>query len=138
MASYRPIHLLSGFGLFLLMTFSAAAAAQDSGCSQATGELDAPGSSIKPGTDHPAASGLRVYIDPQTGELLDQPPPGQAALAEPPAQALPELVEEVQADGSVRIRLDDRFSHPLVAEMNDGELVTCHEAPGKERQHDQP
>jgi hypothetical protein len=87
-------------------------------------------------------AGLQVYLDPNTGELLDQPPPGQPTLAEvaaeAPAQARPELVEEVRPDGSVRIRLDDRFNHPLVAEINEGEVVTCHRVSGAESRDEQP
>jgi len=82
------------------------------------------------------ASGLQAFIDPQTGELVSEPPGGRTTLPDAPAAASrPELIEEVRPDGSAIMRLDDRFMTPLQAGIIEQKLVICH---GEETQNEPP
>jgi len=82
--------------------------------------------------DTPAApaadAGLKVYLDPETGEFLEEPLPGQADAAgagnSRQAERAP-LVEEPSPveGGGTMIRLDDRFHAEFRATVDaDGEL----------------
>jgi len=82
--------------------------------------------------DQPAApaadAGLKVYLDPETGEFLEEPLPGQADAAgagnNRQAERAP-LVEEPSPvkGGGTMIRLDDRFRAEFRATVDaDGEL----------------
>ncbi|MDZ4729819.1 MAG: hypothetical protein SH820_07745 [Xanthomonadales bacterium] len=86
----------------------------------------------------PGQSELTAYIDPETGELTDQPPPGSAPAPDTTTQSRPDLVEVSRPDGSTMIRLDDRYMTPLKAKVTDGKLVTCHEENGQDGQLDEP
>lgn len=85
----------------------------------------------------PVEGGLRAYVDPETGELLDGPPPGQRVESgDTPATAGQAqragepnekgLKVTVAPNGMRVIELGDRFLTELHAEMIDGKLVTCH------------
>jgi len=82
-------------------------------------------------------SGLRVHIDPLTGELLAEPPPGsQTDVAASLKSIGPKLVEEPSpvAGGGTMIRLDDRFRADFRAEVGpDGKLVTDCQQPAESR-----
>ena len=83
------------------------------------------------------SSGLRVHIDPSTGELLDEPPPGSETDVGTNLKSTgPELVEEPSpvAGGGTMIRLDDRFRADFRAEVGpDGKLVTDCQQPAESR-----
>ncbi|HIF64809.1 MAG TPA: hypothetical protein EYG16_07415 [Deltaproteobacteria bacterium] len=75
-----------------------------------------------------ADAGLKVYLDPETGEFLEEPLPGQADAAgagnSRQAERAP-LVEEPSPveGGGTMIRLDDRFHAEFRATVDaDGEL----------------
>ena len=60
----------------------------------------------------PAPAGMRVYIDPETGELAAPPPGRRDAQAPAVLQGLPadqELVEQVNPAGGYTIDLERRF-----------------------------
>jgi len=82
-------------------------------------------------------SGLRVHIDPRTGELLDEPPPGsEIAVGSSSKSTRPPLVEEPSpvAGGGTMIRLDDRFRADFRAEVGPGgKLVTDCQQPAESR-----
>jgi len=82
-------------------------------------------------------SGLRVHIDPRTGELLDEPPPGSETDVGTGLKSTgPALVEEPSpvAGGGTMIRLDDRFRADFRAEVGpDGKLVTDCQQPAESR-----
>ncbi len=91
-------------------------------------------------TPSPAANaqspnaGMRAYIDPDTGELLEQPPKGVEPLVTPSA-VLPEPVQmEVPGPaGGVMVDVQGRFQTPLEATIGpDGKPVVRHpgESPG--------
>lgn len=75
------------------------------------------------------SAGMRAYVDPETGELTDSPPPGEQL---DPDQVVdtgpdrPEIEQVVQPDGSVTADIGDRFMTELRVEVVDGEVVTCH------------
>ncbi len=99
----------------LLYALAAPGWASESGC---TGE------SLSAETA--SGEGQRAYVDPETGELLSEPPPGEQL--EPPVQPLVsgEILQEVQPDGSVVADIGDRFITTLRVEIVDGKAVTCH------------
>jgi len=99
--------------LVLYCLLEGSAVASDSGCSDDT-------------TSPLAGAGLKVYVDPKTGELLDQPPPGQELPAlVGPSRAAP-VTQQVRPDGTVVADVGDRFVTELRAEVVDGKVVTCH------------
>jgi hypothetical protein len=108
--------------IFLSVFVAGPLFAQDSGCTP-----------VSNGSDQ----GLMAYIDPETGELTSSPSPGQQ-LPDAPAQEPPEPVQEVQPDGSVLMRMDERHMHTLQADISSGKLITCHGADGQDGHHDQP
>ena len=72
---------------------------------------------------------LKIYVDPKTGELLSEAPPGEhlaapAKIVQP--QELGEIQQEVRPDGSVVADIGDRFITELRVEIVDGKTVTCH------------
>ena len=134
MAYPAPQRCLLGSLFLLWMTASGTAFAQSSGCDPTASDPNPLDSGIQTEPETTSALGLRVFIDPQTGEFVPEPPPGSApAVDAAAAESRPELVEEIRPDGSVMIRLDDRFQKPLQAEVKNDELVTCH---GDQDQHD--
>lgn len=87
------------------------------------------------GEDHQTHrdEGLKAYIDPDTGELLSEPPPGEAAGAAEGAQAeptIPEPTVQTLPDGTLMLDLSDQPANELRAEIIDGKLVTCHRPSG--------
>ena len=90
---------------------------------------DQDGQAMQDTSAAPAAdAGLKVYIDPETGEFLEEPLPGQADAAgagnNRQAERAP-LVEEPSPveGGGTMIRLDDRFHAEFRATVDtDGEL----------------
>ncbi len=107
----------------LLFALAAPGWASDSGC---TGETPPEGKA--------SGGGLRVHVDPETGELLSEPPPG-AQLEEPAeisqAREPGEIRQEVRPDGSVVADIGDRFITELRVEIVDGKTVTCHRSAAK-------
>lgn len=85
------------------------------------------------------AGGLRAYVDPDTGELLEGPSPGQDVSSKDSMSEAPrtqsstasddEFEITVAADGTQVIKVGDRFMTELHAELVDGEVVTCHRLP---------
>jgi len=79
----------------------------------------------------PNQSGLMVYIDPNTGEFVSEPPDGSIPQAtstlgdaEGPERPLQEIVG---SDGTVTVILDGRFDTPLTAQVDcDGNVVVEH------------
>jgi hypothetical protein len=71
--------------------------------------------SVQPG----AAPGMRVYIDPKTGEPT-APPPGAAVESAPAVQQRSGegLVEEPAPGGGVMMDLKGRFKTPLVVTVD--------------------
>jgi hypothetical protein len=73
----------------------------------------------------PAQSGMRAYIDPQTGRFVPEPVDRsqrpQPAPTRPPVEAVP------QADGSLEIKFDERHRSNVVATVGaDGQVhVGC-------------
>jgi hypothetical protein len=75
-----------------------------------------------------AAPGMRVYIDPKTGEPTT-PPPGAAVEAAPAVQQRSGegLVEETLPGGGVKVDLQGRFKTPLVVTVGpDGRARVGH------------
>ncbi len=85
--------------------------------------------SPSPGVNASGASrGVRVYIDPVTGEFLEQPPKGAEPMVTPSA-ALPEpeQVESPVPGGGVMVDVRKRFQTPLqVHRGSDGKTVLRH------------
>jgi hypothetical protein len=82
-----------------------------------------------PATNVPSSSaGMKVYIDPETGELLEQPPAGAEPLpTEAPSTPSQELeqVESPVPGGGVMVR--GRFQTPLEATIGpEGKPVVRH------------
>ena len=102
----------------LLFALAAPGWASESGCTGVT-----------PSAEKASGEGRKVYVDPETGELLSEPPPGEQL--EPPVQppVSGEIHQEVQADGSVVADIGDRFVTTLRIEIVDGKAVTCHRSP---------
>ena len=87
-----------------------------------------PEACAEPGATSGASEGVKVYVDPDTGELLPGPPPGQP---EPPGTAStaaeePQYETETRPDGTVVLDLGGRPAEELRAEEVDGKTVLCH------------
>lgn len=98
--------------------------AADSGCGK---PASAQGSGADPETDHPA--GQTIYVDPDTGELVDPPVPAapdEAQQAQVPRPPEPDLPVVRLPDGTVRADVGDRFVTELRVEVRNGQVVTCH------------
>jgi hypothetical protein len=85
----------------------------------------------------PAASGMRAYIDPQTGRFVSEPvDPSQRPE---PAQIRPPVEAVRRPDGSLEVKFDERHRKNVVATVDaDGHVhlgcVTgdgAHEHPGE-------
>lgn len=74
-------------------------------------------------------AGMRVAIDPETGDLVPMPADGLArefSMDRALSRSSAGLVEEIQPDGSVRVNLQGRFQSASVVRLVDGELQkTC-------------
>ncbi len=99
----------------LLFVLAAPGWASESGCTGVT-----------PSAENASGEGRKVYVDPETGELLSEPPPGEQLepSVQPPVSG--EIRQEVQPDGSVVADIGDRFITTLQVEIVDGKAVTCH------------
>jgi len=99
-----------------------------------------------PGDGQPGASGMVIYIDPQTGAILKEPAPGTVPLQLTPDQqnALSTsdqgLVETPSSapGGGVKVDLQGRFRSPLFATTDANGKVTIHHlheapAPGEQK-----
>ena len=79
-----------------------------------------------------ASSGMRAYIDPETGELVQEAPAGSAQPQLRASEDRPELVAEPSpvAGGGMMIRLDNRFQAEFKANVDsDGKMNTeCKDA----------
>jgi hypothetical protein len=82
------------------------------------------GASQSPAAVPQGASGMIIYVDPQTGAILHEPAPGTV-----PLQLTPELqnalstsheglVETPAAGGGVKLDLQGRFQNPLVGTID--------------------
>ena len=102
----------------LVFTLAGPVWASESGCTQTiSSDSKAP------------TEGLKVYVDPKTGELLSAPPPGESLEASAVTSQAPEqgeILQQVQPDGSVVADIGDRFITELRVEIVDGKVVTCH------------
>lgn len=92
---------------------------------------------VAPGTaDQPAAAGMTVHIDPQTGEVVEPPaqePPQSELQAGDPTTSTSSagLVAEPSPvpGGGIGINLQGRFQSPLVATQgSDGKVKIEHQA----------
>ncbi len=77
-----------------------------------------------------AASGVKIYIDPETGEILDRPPEGAAPSAVEPAARAAGALEQVPSPvpgGGIGVDVRGRFQTPLDATIGpDGNPVMRH------------
>jgi hypothetical protein len=80
------------------------------------------------------SSGMMIYIDPTTGQLLKEPAPGAAPLAVSPAldnarstshQGLVEVPSAVPG-GGVKVDLQGRFQSPLIGAIDADGKVRMH------------
>jgi hypothetical protein len=102
------------------------ARAQTGGCSEQPRPVTA-------GTDSPEQQGLKVFIDPATGELISEPVDVQPAEAPAKAAAQPELQVEERPDGTLVLDLTENPVNELRVEKVDGKLVECHREVGANR-----
>lgn len=70
--------------------------------------------------ESPAAKGVRppmqIYIDPETGELLEQPPEGVNTIPAKPADATVEEMEQVKSSvpgGGIKVDVRGHFQTPI-------------------------
>ena len=82
------------------------------------------GASQPPAAVPKGAAGMIIYIDPQTGAILNEPAPGTVPLQLTPklqnalSTSHQGLVETPAAGGGVKIDLQGRFQSPLVATID--------------------
>jgi hypothetical protein len=96
---------------------------QTGGCSEQSRPLIA-------GTDSPEQQGLKVFIDPATGELISEPVDEHPAEAPAKTAAQPELPVEERPDGTLVLDLTENPVNELRVEKVDGKLVECHREVG--------
>ena len=107
-----------------------------------TGACSEQPSQVTAGTDSAGQQGLKVFIDPDTGELISEPAATQPAEAPAKVADQPELPVEVRPDGTLVLDLTDNPVNELRVEKVDGKLIDCHREvsaqPGKNDagQHD--
>lgn len=94
------------------------------GCSNDAADGHVPAESVPP-----TQAGQRVYIDPQTGELLDEPPPGAVTQPADTPAAEPVIPVYRRPDGTVVADIGRNFMHETRIEVVDGKAVTCHRNP---------
>ena len=82
------------------------------------------GASQPPAAVPKGAAGMIIYIDPQTGAILNEPAPGTVPLQLTPklqnalSTSHQGLVETPAAGGGVKIDLQGRFQSPLAATID--------------------
>ena len=102
----------------LLFALVAPGWASESGCTGVT-----------PSDGKWSGGGLKVHVDPKTGELLGEPLPGdelQAPVVSGQIRDPGKLRQEVRPDGAVIVHAGDFFMTELRVEIMDGKVVTCH------------
>lgn len=127
---YRLFRLLPTGGKVLLFAVAllaawpaAGRAAEPEGCSER---------GVPPATSAAASSaptqGLKAYVDPETGELLSEPPPGEPEAPDSASTAPeePEYETETRPNGTRVLDLSKRPPEELQAEVVDGKAVFCH------------
>ncbi len=93
-----------------------------------TGDMATP----SPAANAPRAGpGLKVYIDPETGEFLEQPPrsaePAEPMMAPNVALPEPEQVASPEPGGGIMVDVRGRFQTPLRARIgSDGKPEISH------------
>ena len=84
-----------------------------------------------------ANSAQRVYLDPRTGRLLSEPPPGAPVMALSPEElnmlstSDAGLVEQALPDGGYMVDLQGRFQHAAVATVADDGTIVIREVSGE-------
>jgi hypothetical protein len=124
-------------------TRSAAVAAAETPVVATTTATAAPGAETpaaepRVAKEAPAAAGLRVYFDPETGEITSVPPQSEVVPLAGAQQVRPDRLPEITlADGSVMVRLDERFEETTVMSIdaNGRRVVTCAQHPGQVHAH---
>jgi hypothetical protein len=66
----------------------------------------------------PAQSGMRVYIDPQTGRFAPGPVDPSQRLEPAPASTRPPVVAVPRPDGSLEVTFDERHRKSVVATVD--------------------
>jgi len=95
----------------------------------ATGACSEPTPAAPVGSQSAEQEGLKVFIDPDTGELISAPAATDGTQpAEAPAKApdQPELPVEVRPDGTLVLDLSENPVNELRVEKVDGKLIECH------------
>ena len=104
--------------IVLYFVLAAPVLASESGCTP-----------VPPPDEKTSHESLKVYVDPETGELLSAPPPGEqleAAAKLSQSRDPGEIQQEARPDGSVVADIGERFITELRVEIVDGKAVTCH------------
>jgi len=91
-----------------------------------TGGCSEQPSPVAAGTDSTEQRGLKVFIDPVTGELISEPAATQPAPAPAKVADQPELPVEVRPDGTLVLDLTANPVNELRVEKVDGKLIECH------------
>ena len=91
-----------------------------------TGGCSEQPSPVNAGTDSPGQPGLKVFVDPDTGELISEPADAQPAEAPAKVADQPELPVEVRPDGTLVLDLSENPVNELRVEKVDGKLIECH------------
>jgi hypothetical protein len=120
----------------LIVAVSPWAAAEDT-ASPAGDEIASPtGDENAPQEPQPAAAGLTIFVDPETGEIVDQPTAAQkAALSEALRRSLDKSSEGLEAFellyGGHGVHLQGRFRSAVIARMRaDGSFeIRCADHP---------
>jgi len=97
---------------------------------------------VTAGSEPTEQQGLKVFIDPDTGELVSAPVATQPAEAPAKVADQPELPVQVRPDGTLVLDLSENPVNELRVEKVDGKLIECHQEvsahPGEKdaRQHE--
>lgn len=103
----------------------------------ATGQSQNPPESETVAPAEIAGAAQRVYLDPQTGRLLRQPPPDAPALILSPEElnmlstSHEGLVERSLPDGGYVLDLQGRFRHVAVATVAEDGTIVIQEVAGE-------
>ena len=80
------------------------------------------------------APAMRAHVDPSTGALVKEPPPGEEVTAPAPDRSTEGLVVEPAPGGGNMVRLRGRFVSPLVAHVDpSGAVRVDHDQTGTTR-----
>lgn len=88
-----------------------------------------PAQALQPSS--PGSAGMRIYIDPDTGEIGRPPAGSRAGVLEPAFSTSSQgLVEEPSPESGIMVDLQGRFRSPLMATIGpDGKLSIGHHIP---------